>query len=116
LHNGRRTQERQLNFRAGWNIEKHEILAVGDSPYFDAKQPTQSSWQTVDSVPPDVVWLFADMTPTEERARQQAQGDLGLPDPVQDVVDSATDTAVEATKHEVADKIRKGIGGLFRRD
>lgn len=109
---GHETQDRRLDFKPGWNIEKKTIEAVGDSPYHEPDQPTQIVMETVNSLPDGTVWVFENFSPERQQA---AKGGMNLPAPIQEVVDEATDIATDVVKEEVNDKIRKGIRGLFDR-
>jgi len=107
---GSETQERNLEFQAGWNIEKFSIDAVGNSPFFETEQPTMTRWETVDSVPANTTWIYADMTVGQREQRRKAGN---MPDPVQEVMDTATDTATEMAKEKVDEKVKEGLRKLF---
>jgi len=104
------TQDRRLDFKPGWNLQKTEITAVGDSPFFEPDQPTRTILETVDALPSDAQWTYESFSPAQQESMSK---NPNLPSPVQEVIDEATDVATEAAKDEVNDSVRRGIGRLF---
>ncbi len=117
---GSERQERRLDFQTGWNIEKHTVVEVGDSPFFQTKQPAMTVWETLESVPSGTIWQYEEMTSRHQQARKNAGN---LPEPVEENLDTAPDAATgqssqeaarpEAARQQAGDKIRRGIGRLF---
>jgi hypothetical protein len=103
-------QDRRLDFKPGWNIQKTEITAVGDSPFFEPDQPTRTILETIDAMPSDAKWIYESFSPAQQESMSK---NPNLPSPVQEVIDEATDVATEAAKDEVNDSVRRGIGRLF---
>ena len=49
---------RKQRYKKGWNLERDVILAVGDSEFFPVDAPTEVLWETIDSVPADIIWVY----------------------------------------------------------
>lgn len=101
--NGSEQQERRLDFKTGWNIERMKIVAVGKSDYFPSKAPTRTVRETIDKAPRDVRWVFQNFT--DER-QEQVSSMASLPEPVEELVDEAEDAVMDEVKHKVRTKIR----------
>ena len=51
---------RKQHYKQGWNLERDVILAVGESAFFPVDAPTEVLWESIDSVPTDIVWVYED--------------------------------------------------------
>jgi hypothetical protein len=81
---------------------------MGDSEFFPVDAPTEVLWESIDSVPADIAWVYEDFGTARKNT-----ADSNFPEPVQEVVDEAVNVAEEETKEEVNSKVRRGLRSLF---